>query len=60
MKLIIVSRFHKLNQSQSLSGARNLDLIPTPGSIAPDMLIGAGCARSTVCVIISFEQTTRR
>lgn len=37
-------------------GVRNLDLIPTPGSIAPDMLIGAGCARSTVCVFISFEQ----
>jgi len=37
-------------------GARNLDLVPTPGSIAPDMLIGAGCARSTVCVFISFEQ----
>jgi len=36
--------------------ARDLDLIPTPGSIAPDMLIGAGCARSTVCVFISFEQ----
>jgi len=37
-------------------GVRDLDLIPTPGSIAPDMLIGAGCARSTVCVFISFEQ----
>lgn len=37
-------------------GAKNLDLIPMPGSIAPDMLIGAGCARSTVCVFISFEQ----
>jgi glutaconate CoA-transferase subunit A len=37
-------------------GVRNLDLVPTPGSIAPDMLIGAGCARSTVCVFISFEQ----
>ncbi len=37
-------------------GARNLDLIPAPGSIAPDMLIGAGCARSTACVFISFEQ----
>ena len=37
-------------------GARDLDLIPAPGSIAPDMLIGAGCARSTVCVFISFEQ----
>ena len=23
-------------------GARDLDLVPTPGSIAPDMLIGAG------------------
>ena len=37
-------------------GVRDLDLIPAPGSIAPDMLIGAGCARSTVCVFISFEQ----
>lgn len=37
-------------------GVRNLDLVPTPGSIAPDMLIGAGCARSTACVFISFEQ----
>jgi glutaconate CoA-transferase subunit A len=37
-------------------GSRNLDLVPTPGSIAPDILIGAGCARSTVCVFISFEQ----
>lgn len=37
-------------------GVRDLDLIPTPGSIGPDMLIGAGCARSTVCVFISFEQ----
>jgi glutaconate CoA-transferase, subunit A len=37
-------------------GVRDLDLVPTPGSIAPDMLIGAGCVRSTVCVFISFEQ----
>lgn len=37
-------------------GVRNLDLTPMPGSIAPDMLIGAGCARSTVCAFISFEQ----
>lgn len=37
-------------------GIRNLDLVPTPGSIAPDMLIGAGCARSSACVFISFEQ----
>lgn len=37
-------------------GARDLDLVPAPGSIAPDMLIGAGCVRSTVCVFISFEQ----
>ncbi len=36
-------------------GAKNLDLVPSPGSIAPDMLIGAGRARSTVCVFISFE-----
>ncbi|GAP37917.1 CoA-transferase [Piscinibacter sakaiensis] len=37
-------------------GARDLDLVPMPGSIAPDMLIGAGCVRSTICVFISFEQ----
>lgn len=37
-------------------GARDLDLIPAPSSIAPDMLIGAGCVRRTVCVFISFEQ----
>ena len=37
-------------------GARELSLIPAPGSIAPDMLIGAGCARQTACVFISFEQ----
>jgi glutaconate CoA-transferase, subunit A len=37
-------------------GVRDLHLIPAPGSIAPDMLIGAGCVRSTVCVFISFEQ----
>lgn len=37
-------------------GARDLDLIPVPSSIAPDMLIGAGCVRSTACVFISFEQ----
>jgi glutaconate CoA-transferase subunit A len=37
-------------------GARDLDLVPAPGSIAPDMLIGAGCVRSTACVFISFEQ----
>ena len=37
-------------------GARDLHLIPAPGSIAPDMLIGAGCVASTVCVFICFEQ----
>ncbi|WP_119418605.1 CoA transferase subunit A [Desertibaculum subflavum] len=37
-------------------GAKDLDLVPSPGSIAPDLLIGAGRARSTVCVFISFEQ----
>ncbi|MBN9426954.1 MAG: CoA transferase subunit A [Burkholderiales bacterium] len=35
---------------------KHLDLIPAPGSIAPDLLIGAGCVRSTTCVFISFEQ----
>ena len=37
-------------------GATALDLIPSPGSIAPDLLIGAGRARSTTCTFISFEQ----
>lgn len=37
-------------------GVRDLDLIPAPSSIAPDMLIGAGCVRRTACVFISFEQ----
>jgi len=37
-------------------GLRNLDLVPSPGSIAPDLLIGAGCVRSVACVFISFEQ----
>lgn len=36
-------------------GARDLSLIPSPGSIAPDLLIGAGRVSSTVCVFISFE-----
>ncbi len=35
---------------------RNLTLIPAPGSIAPDMLIGAGCVATTYCIFISFEQ----
>jgi glutaconate CoA-transferase subunit A len=37
-------------------GAKDLDLVPSPGSIAPDLLIGAGRVRSTACVFISFEQ----
>ena len=37
-------------------GVKNIDLVPMAGSIAPDMLIGAGCVRSTLCVFISFEQ----
>jgi len=36
-------------------GLRDLTLIPAPGSIAPDMLIGAGCVATTACVFISFE-----
>lgn len=36
-------------------GVRDLTLIPAPGSIAPDMLIGAGCVATTACVFISFE-----
>lgn len=37
-------------------GVRDLTLVPSPGSMAPDLLIGAGCARRTYCVFISFEQ----
>jgi glutaconate CoA-transferase subunit A len=36
-------------------GLRNLKLVPSPGSVAPDMLIGAGCVKETGCVFISFE-----
>jgi glutaconate CoA-transferase subunit A len=36
-------------------GVRDLTLVPAPGSIAPDMLIGAGCVKTTACVFISFE-----
>jgi glutaconate CoA-transferase, subunit A len=36
-------------------GVRDLSLVPAPGSVAPDMLIGAGCVRETACVFISFE-----
>lgn len=35
---------------------RNLTLIPAPGSMAPDLLIGAGCVSTCFCVFISFEQ----
>jgi glutaconate CoA-transferase subunit A len=35
---------------------RNLRIVPAPGSIAPDLLIGAGCVAETGCVFISFEQ----
>lgn len=37
-------------------GVRDLSLVPSPGSMAPDLLIGAGCVRRTLCVFISFEQ----
>jgi glutaconate CoA-transferase, subunit A len=37
-------------------GIKNLSLVPAPGSIAPDMLIGAGAVSEVFCVFISFEQ----
>jgi glutaconate CoA-transferase, subunit A len=37
-------------------GTKNLRLVPAPGSIAPDMLIGAGAVTDVSCVFISFEQ----
>jgi glutaconate CoA-transferase, subunit A len=36
-------------------GFKNLRLVPAPGSIAPDLLIAAGCVVETACVFISFE-----
>jgi glutaconate CoA-transferase, subunit A len=36
-------------------GLNDLKLVPAPGSIAPDLLIAAGCVRETACVFISFE-----
>ncbi|MBT3703536.1 MAG: CoA transferase subunit A [Alphaproteobacteria bacterium] len=36
-------------------GLKNLKLVPAPGSIAPDLLIAAGCVSETACVFISFE-----
>lgn len=35
---------------------RDIHLIPAPGSIAPDMLIGAGCVKRLSVVFLSFEQ----
>ena len=37
-------------------GIRDISLVPAPGSIAPDMLIGAGAVTKTACIFISFEQ----
>lgn len=37
-------------------GVKDLTLVPAPGSIAPDMLIGAGAVKKTACIFISFEQ----
>ena len=33
-------------------GVRDLTLVPAPGSIAPDMLIGAGCVKTTALSLI--------
>ena len=35
---------------------RDLHLIPAPGSIAPDLLIGGGCVKRLSVVFLSFEQ----
>lgn len=37
-------------------GIKDLTLFPAPGSMAPDMLIGAGAVKKTACIFISFEQ----
>src|SRR3546814_1500234 len=38
------------------SRVKNLRLTPAPGSIAPEMLIGAGVVARPACVFISYEQ----
>jgi len=37
-------------------GVKNLRLLAAPGSIAPDMLIGAGSVAEIACAFVSFEQ----
>jgi glutaconate CoA-transferase subunit A len=37
------------------AGRRDLTLVPSPGSIGPDLLIGAGVVTRVFCVFITFE-----
>jgi glutaconate CoA-transferase subunit A len=37
------------------AGRRDLVLVPSPGSIGPDLLIGAGTVAQVFCVFITFE-----
>lgn len=37
------------------AGRRDLTLVPAPGSIGPDLLIGAGSVSRVFCVFITFE-----
>jgi glutaconate CoA-transferase, subunit A len=37
------------------AGKTNLTLIPAPGSIGPDLLIGTGCVSTVFCVFIAME-----
>lgn len=37
------------------AGKKNLRLVAAPGSIGPDLLIGAGCVSTVACVLITFE-----
>src|SRR5258707_6004101 len=36
-------------------GVRDLPLVPAPGTVAPDMLIGAGGVKETGCVFIIVQ-----
>ena len=41
------------------AGKKDLTLVAPPASVAPDLLIGAGCASTLYCVYVSFEHLGR-
>jgi len=41
------------------AGKKELIVVAPPASVAPDLLIGAGCVRTVYCVYLSFEHLGR-